>query len=118
MFRGFWKTIMYITLSMTMLTSCISCSSFWANIQTVGKGYQGKFEYKGTLEKKYAYDGEYQVELFTQEDRDERIKLLQVYYPANLKTEQTAGRLAAAGVPVVPSLTAAAELAYSSGTAR
>lgn len=90
MFRGCWKIIMCITSSIIMLTSCISCSSFWEKIQTVGEGYQGKFEYKGTLEKKYAYDGEYQVELFTQEDSDERIKLLQVYYPANLKTEQRA----------------------------
>ena len=90
MFRGCWKIIMCITSSIIMLTSCISCSSFWEKIQTVGEGYQCKFEYKGTLEKKYAYDGEYQVELFTQEDSDERIKLLQVYYPANLKTEQRA----------------------------
>ena len=78
------KMLLCMMLTMAMLTSCTSGSSFWDNIQTVAEGYQDRFDYRGTLEKKYAYNGDYQVELFTQEDSDERIKLLQVYYPAEL----------------------------------
>ena len=65
-----------------------SMEELWKNMQNVSEGYQDRFDYQGTLEKKYATDGEYQVELFTQEDSDERIKLLQVYYPTDLKTSQ------------------------------
>ena len=61
---------------------------FWSNLQNVPEGYQGRFDYQSMLEKKYAYNGEYQVELFTQENSDDRIKLLQVYYPADLKSSK------------------------------
>lgn len=72
-----------------VLTGIWACNEqFWKNLQNVDEGYQNRFDYQGTLEKKYAYNGDYQVELFTQEDSDERIKLLQVYYPADLKTSQ------------------------------
>ena len=72
-----------------VLTGIWACNEqFWSKLQNVDEGYQNRFEYQGTLEKKYAYNGQYQVELFTQEDSDERIKLLQVYYPADLKTSQ------------------------------
>ena len=77
-----------------LITGCVlagiwACNEqFWSNLQNVDEGYQNRFDYQGTLEKKYAYNGQYQVELFTQEDSDERIKLLQVYYPADLKTSQ------------------------------
>ena len=75
---------MCITLSMTMLTSCTSCSSFWENIQTVGKGYQSKFEYKGTLEKKYAYDGyEYST------SRRKRLSMLSKRLRQKRKVSQT-----------------------------
>ena len=77
-----------------LITGCVltviwACNEqFWSNLQNVDEGYQNRFDYQGTLEKKYAYNGQYQIELFTQEDSDERIKLLQVYYPAELKTSQ------------------------------
>ena len=72
-----------------VLTAIWACDEqFWSKLQNVDEGYQNRFDYQGTLEKKYAYNGQYQVELFTQEDSDERIKLLQVYYPADLKTSQ------------------------------
>ena len=77
-----------------MITGCVltgiwACNEqFWSKLQNVDEGYQNRFDYQGTLEKKYAYNGDYQVEMFTQEDSDERIKLLQVYYPADLKTLQ------------------------------
>ena len=77
-----------------LITGCVlagiwACNEqFWSKLQNVDEGYQNRFDYQGTLEKKYAYNGQYQVELFTQEDSDERIKLLQVYYPADLKTSQ------------------------------
>ena len=90
MFVRFWKTVVRAMLSIITLTFCTSCGSFWDKIQAVANGYQSKFDYPGAWEKKYAYDGDYQVELFTQEDGDERIKLLQVYYPTDLKTEQRA----------------------------
>ena len=67
----------------------LSCNgNFWDKMQSVAEGYQNRFDYQGMLEKKYAADGQYQVELFTQEDSDERIKLLQVYYPVELKSSQ------------------------------
>ena len=72
-----------------VLTGIWACNEqFWSKLQNVDEGYQNRFDYQGTLEKKYAYNGDYQVEMFTQEDSDERIKLLQVYYPADLKTLQ------------------------------
>ena len=77
-----------------LITGCVlagiwACNEqFWSKLQNVNEGYQNRFDYQGTLEKKYAYNGDYQVEMFTQEDSDERIKLLQVYYPADLKTLQ------------------------------
>ena len=77
-----------------LITGCVlagiwACNEqFWSKLQNVEEGYQNRFDYQGTLEKKYDYNGQYQVELFTQEDSDERIKLLQVYYPADLKTSK------------------------------
>lgn len=82
-----WKKILLI---IGCILACLwGCNElFWKNMQVVSDDYQNRFDYQGTLEKKYAYNGQYQVELFTQEDSDERIKLLQVYYPADLKTSQ------------------------------
>ena len=82
-----WKKILLI---IGCILACFwGCNElFWKNMQVVSDDYQNRFDYQGTLEKKYAYNGDYQVELFTQEDSDERIKLLQVYYPADLKTSQ------------------------------
>lgn len=48
---------MRVFLTTPILSACTSCSRFWDNIQVVGEGYQNKFGYRGTLEKKYAYDG-------------------------------------------------------------
>ena len=73
MFVRFWKTVVRAMLSIITMTFCTSCGSFWDKIQAVANGYQNKFDYPGAWEKKYAYDGDYQVELFTQEDSDERI---------------------------------------------
>ena len=78
------KVIKVFSVIAIIVIALISCE----NLQAVSEGYQGRFDYQGTLEKKYAYNGQYQVELFTQEDSDERIKLLQVYYPTDLKTSQ------------------------------
>ena len=80
------KTLLIIGCILACFWGCNEL--FWKNMQAVLEGYQDRFDYQGTLEKKYAADGQYQVELFTQEDSDERIKLLQVYYPADLKTSQ------------------------------
>ena len=90
--------IVAVVISTTVIVACKqppkkevsqnSMEELWKNMQNVSEGYQDRFDYQGTLEKKYATDGEYQVELFTQEDSDERIKLLQVYYPTDLKTSQ------------------------------
>lgn len=65
-----------------LVPALMSCE----NMPVVAEGYQDRFDYQDSLEKKFAYNGEWQVELFTQVDSDERIKLLQVYYPADLKT--------------------------------
>lgn len=72
-----WTKRLFITGC--VLTAIWACDEqFWSNLQNVDEGYQNRFDYQGTLEKKYAYNGQYQVELFTQEDSNERIKLLQV----------------------------------------
>ena len=82
-----WKKIMLIIgCILAFLWGCNEL--FWKNMQVVSEGYQNRFDYQGTLEKKYAYNGQYQVEHFAQEDSDEQIKLLQVYYPADLKTSK------------------------------
>ena len=82
-----WKKILLI---IGCILACFwGCNElFWKSMQAVSEGYQDRFDYQGTLEKNYAADGQYQAELFTQEDSDERIKLLQVYYPADLKTSK------------------------------
>ncbi|MBR3021174.1 MAG: hypothetical protein IKH59_02270 [Bacteroidaceae bacterium] len=80
------KSIILLLVGTLCLTSC--GKSFWDKLQTIDEGYQNRFAYQGKLEKQYAANGQYQVELFTQEDADERIKLLQVYFPADLKTTQ------------------------------
>ena len=67
---------------------CWSCASFWDKIQNVPEGYQQRFDYQGALEKKYAADGEYAVETYSEASDEERIKLFQVYYPAELTTMQ------------------------------
>ena len=80
------KSFILLLVGTLCLASC--GKSFWDKLQTVGEDYQNRFTYQGKLEKQYAVSGQHQVELFTQEDSDERIKLLQVYYPADLKTSQ------------------------------
>lgn len=68
------------------LVGVVSCSQFWDNLQAVPDAYQKKYNYPGDIEKMYAADGQYAVELFEQESTEEIIKLFQVYYPADLKT--------------------------------
>ncbi len=80
------KKLILALLGVALL--CWSCSSFWKNLQTVSDGYQKRFNYQGVLEKKYAADGEYAVETYSEESDEERIKLFQVYYPAELTTSQ------------------------------
>ena len=67
---------------------CWSCASFWDKIQNVPEGYQKKIDYKSALEKKYGCDGQHAVEFFSETSEEERIKLYQVYYPAELTTAQ------------------------------
>ena len=70
-----------------LILGCCACSQkFWDSLQTVSEGYQKKYEYQGVLEKKYAMNGKYQVEEYSLEDSDEKIKSHDVYYPSELKT--------------------------------
>ena len=62
------------------------CASLFEHMQNVDEGYQSRFDYKGELEKKYAANGEYAVDTLTVPSADERIKLWQFYFPAELKT--------------------------------
>ena len=62
------------------------CASLFEHMQNVDEGYQRRFDYKGELEKKYAANGEYTVDTLTAPSAEERIKLLQFYFPAELKT--------------------------------
>lgn len=83
------KELLFAFLIGAILIACIGCDvSSWKNLTVVSEGYQDRFSYQGVLERTYAYNGEYQVELYTQEDSDERVKLLQVYYPAELRTSK------------------------------
>ena len=61
---------------------------FWKDFQTVPEGYQQRYNYPAPLENKYSADGPYQVDMYEQEDSDQRIKCLQVYFPACMKTEK------------------------------
>lgn len=87
--KGMKKWTKRVLIASSILICCWGCNEmFWKNMPVVSEGYQSRFDYQGSLESKYAADGPYQVKLFTQEDSDERIKLLQVYYPADLKSSQ------------------------------
>ena len=64
----------------------ITKANIWENLQVVADDYQSRFDYKGILEKKYAANGQYIVDTFTVPSAEERIKLWQFYFPAELKT--------------------------------
>lgn len=61
-------------------------ADFFEHLQVVCDGYQNRFDYKGKLEKKYAAAGLYAVDTLTETSAEERIRLFQFYFPAELKT--------------------------------
>ena len=63
------------------------CGKIFENMQNVADGYQNRFDYGGKLEKKYAFNGEYAVDTFSLPVADERIKLLQFYFPEELDSK-------------------------------
>lgn len=65
-----------------------SCGKLLDKIPAVSDGYQNAFDYPGVLEKKYAMNGQYQVEAYSVEDEDEKIKSHDIYYPTEVKTSQ------------------------------
>lgn len=73
-------------IAVSLLICVSSCGRFWENLQAVPDGYQKKYNYPGSIEKKYAANGKYAVEVYEQESPEEIIKLFQVYYPSELKT--------------------------------
>ena len=62
------------------------CGKLFDKMPAVSDGYQNAFDYQGMLEKKYAMDGQYQVEEYSIEDEDEKIKSHDIYFPADIKT--------------------------------
>ena len=83
------KTVKRILiLSVVVIACCIGCNAIWNNILTaplVKDGYQNEFDYKGALEKKYAYNGTYDVDSLSVASSDEAVKRFYVWYPAELK---------------------------------
>ena len=73
-----------VLIAISLLIGVVSCNQFWENLQAIPDGYQKKYTYPGAIEKTYATDGQYAVEVFEQESPEEIIKLFQVYYPAEL----------------------------------
>lgn len=61
------------------------CGKLFDKIPAVSDDYQKAFDYQGTLEKKYAMNGQYQVEEYSIEDEDEKIKYHDIYYPSDIK---------------------------------
>ena len=80
------KRVLIVTV--IVLGCCAGCKSLWdviKNAPAVKDGYQEKFNYPGKIEKLYAADGQYAVDVFEQKSPEEIIKLFQVYYPSDLK---------------------------------
>ena len=64
------------------------CGKMFDGMPAVSDDYQNAFDYPGVLEKKYAMNGQYQVEEYSVEDEDEKIKSHDIYYPTIVKTSQ------------------------------
>lgn len=81
------KIVKFSVITIVLASITIGCTKqFWDNLQAVPDGYQNAFKYQGTLEKKYAANGDYQVETYSVEDKDEKIKSHDIYYPTEIKT--------------------------------
>ena len=80
------KRIVIALFSVCLLLWC--CGKLLDKIPAVSDGYQNAFDYPGVLEKKYAMNGQYQVETYSVEDEDEKIKSHDIYYPTEVKTSQ------------------------------
>jgi hypothetical protein len=80
------KRIVIALFSVCLLLWC--CGKLLDKIPAVSDDYQNAFDYPGVLEKKYAMNGQYQVETYSVEDEDEKIKSHDIYYPAEMKTSK------------------------------
>jgi hypothetical protein len=77
-----------LILSIVVVACCIGCKAILNNILTaplVKDGYQNEFEYKGKLEKQYAYNGLYSVDSLSVVSNDEAVKRFHVWFPSELK---------------------------------
>ena len=81
-----WSIEVLVTMCIILLMT--GCTGMWDDIPAVPEGYQENFSYEGELEKKYAYDGSYQTEFFSQASSHKKIRLLQVWYPTELKSSE------------------------------
>ena len=79
------KTIITALLALVSLTACEALLN-WDGIQAVPDGYQELFSYGDTLERRYAYDGPMEVDSLFMESSHERLKLLQLWFPKELRT--------------------------------
>ena len=83
------KTVKRILIiAAVAIACCIGCKAIWNKILTaplVEDGYQNEFGYKGTLEKKYAYNGTYAVDSLSVASGDEAVKRFHVWFPSELK---------------------------------
>ena len=83
------KTVKRILIiSVIAIACCIGCKAIWNNILTaplVKNGYQNEYDYKGELEKKYAYNGIYSVDSLSVASSDEAVNRFYVWFPAELE---------------------------------
>ena len=77
-----------LIISAVVLACCVGCKAILNNILTaplVKDGYQNEFEYKGKLEKLYAYNGSFSVDSLSVVSNDEAVKRFHVWFPSELK---------------------------------
>jgi hypothetical protein len=80
-----------ISIAITLVSVWLllwGCGKFFDRMPAVPDDYQNAFDYPGMLEKKYAMNGQHQVEAYSIEDEDEKIKSHDIYYPATVKASQ------------------------------
>ena len=82
-----WTKRIVITVASVWLLLW-GCGKMFDGMPAVSDDYQNAFDYPGMLEKKYAMNGQYQVEEYSVEDEDEKIKSHDIYYPTIVKTSQ------------------------------
>ena len=82
-----WTKRIVITVASVWLLLW-GCGKMFDGMPAVSDDYQNAFDYPGVLEKKYAMNGQYQVEEYSVEDEDEKIKSHDIYYPTIVKTSQ------------------------------